>query len=324
MRPILLDFDESTVTIFWANQGSAYDVQWKKAQDADWTPLSLKSSLMKKKNIEAGTTYHFRVKSTDATTFDEPLEWTHPSASQQPSAPSVVMEIMPNDVQLLSATVQWTPNGSTSPPPYEVQFLAMDGVSDWVTATATASSTAIKKKNLPNQASPYAFRWRSASSTLWSRTAGPILPPAPATALSRAIAPTLVSNNGTSVSSASLGGKVIGLYFSAHWCPPCRQFTPMLAQFYNTMKQLGKPFEIVFVSADQSQDEFNGYFREMPWLAVRYDSNERKEIEARHRVESIPTLKILNAQGTIIDPDGRQRALQQATFDQWYARCYSS
>jgi len=27
---------------------------------------------------------------------------------------------------------------------------------------------------------------------------------------------------------AALGGKVVGLYFSAHWCPPCRQFTPVL------------------------------------------------------------------------------------------------
>ena len=27
--------------------------------------------------------------------------------------------------------------------------------------------------------------------------------------------------------------KIIGYYFSAHWCPPCRNFTPILSDFYN-------------------------------------------------------------------------------------------
>jgi nucleoredoxin len=27
--------------------------------------------------------------------------------------------------------------------------------------------------------------------------------------------------------------KPIGLYFSAHWCPPCRGFTPKLAEWYS-------------------------------------------------------------------------------------------
>lgn len=30
--------------------------------------------------------------------------------------------------------------------------------------------------------------------------------------------------------------KIICYYFSAHWCPPCRNFTPILADFYNVSK----------------------------------------------------------------------------------------
>ena len=36
--------------------------------------------------------------------------------------------------------------------------------------------------------------------------------------------------------------KVIAFYFSAHWCPPCRLFTPVLAEFYSVSSNL-KPFQ---------------------------------------------------------------------------------
>ena len=50
---------------------------------------------------------------------------------------------------------------------------------------------------------------------------------------------------------------VVAVYFSAHWCPPCRQFAPALAQVYADMKAAGKKFEIVFVSSDQDESGFD-------------------------------------------------------------------
>jgi len=44
----------------------------------------------------------------------------------------------------------------------------------------------------------------------------------------------LTKADGSSLSAdAALAGKdVILVYFSAHWCPPCRAFTPVLKDFY--------------------------------------------------------------------------------------------
>jgi nucleoredoxin len=41
--------------------------------------------------------------------------------------------------------------------------------------------------------------------------------------------------DGTAVSAdqALSSKKVVLFYFSAHWCPPCRAFTPLLKDFYD-------------------------------------------------------------------------------------------
>ena len=90
----------------------------------------------------------------------------------------------------------------------------------------------------------------------------------------------LVNKQGEPVDINCLGGNksVVGLYFSAHWCQPCRSFTPELVTFYNKVKQSesGKCFEIVFVSSDKTAEEFEGYYGEMPWLALPFAERDRK------------------------------------------------
>ncbi|KAL4228826.1 hypothetical protein ACF0H5_011866 [Mactra antiquata] len=66
----------------------------------------------------------------------------------------------------------------------------------------------------------------------------------------------------------------IGIYFSAHWCPPCRGFTPVLAEFYkaNTDK-----FVCIFVSSDRDDASFKEYFNEMPWYALPFEERGAKK-----------------------------------------------
>lgn len=114
---------------------------------------------------------------------------------------------------------------------------------------------------------------------------------------------------------AALAGKHVAVYFSAHWCPPCRAFTPQLAKTYAKLQKDGVPFEVVFVSMDRSADQFDEYFSTMPWLAVPYvDDQLRSVLTRKFKVMGIPQLVILapdstvlcaNARGAVsADPDG--------------------
>lgn len=102
------------------------------------------------------------------------------------------------------------------------------------------------------------------------------------------------------------GKKAVAIYFSAHWCPPCRGFTPKLAEWYKN-GLADKGLEVVFVSSDRDEDGFKGYYAEQPWLALPYASREKKaELSKKYKVSGIPSLVIVNpADGTTITLDGR-------------------
>jgi nucleoredoxin len=66
----------------------------------------------------------------------------------------------------------------------------------------------------------------------------------------------LTDAQGKSVSLDSLQGKVVGVYFSAHWCPPCRAFTPLLVKYRDAHQA---DFEVVLVDLDHSAKEMQEY-----------------------------------------------------------------
>lgn len=117
---------------------------------------------------------------------------------------------------------------------------------------------------------------------------------------------------GTTACEAALGGKqVVALYFSAHWCPPCRTFTPKLAETYKGLAAAGRSFEVVFVSSDRGQNEFDGYFQEMPWLALPFaQRGTARELSKEFSVRGIPSLILLHGEtGEVISTDGRSVVL---------------
>ena len=79
---------------------------------------------------------------------------------------------------------------------------------------------------------------------------------------------TFVNKKGSTDNSTLKTAKLIGVYFSAHWCPPCRNFTPVLAKFYDDVNKNGHVFEVIFSSSDQDEKSFKEYLNTMPWIAL--------------------------------------------------------
>lgn len=109
---------------------------------------------------------------------------------------------------------------------------------------------------------------------------------------------------GKAVALDQLKDKVVGVYFSAHWCPPCRAFTPKLVEFRDKNKD---KFEVVFVSSDKSAKEQKIYMTEtkMLWPSVPFASESRTSLGKQFEVRGIPMLVILGPDGRTITLNGR-------------------
>lgn len=107
----------------------------------------------------------------------------------------------------------------------------------------------------------------------------------------------------------------VGLYFSAHWCGPCRGFTPQLAKKYEELKKDGKKFEIVFVSSDRTQKAFDDYYKEQPWLALKFGDRKRKaKLSKKFKVQGIPTLVFIDPATGEANDEGRAAIMGQGQY----------
>ena len=321
--PQVIEVDHNSVLLGWhPMRGGAleYELQMKSG-DEEWITLSstIKATTIRKKNLENNIIYQFRIRShlnEGWDMFSQPTEVRVISQAKKLLEPPVLKA---HDGS--SITVEWEPVEGVEG--YRLRYREEDNL-NWHYVDAVIHSNMAKKKGLQLGVG-YHFSVSPISSSgenewEFSRGSGPLhliqLQLSPF--LSNLFPKQLLGPNRSVVNTVeALADKVVAVYFSAHWCPPCRAFTPNLATVYQQAKSAGKKFEVVFCSGDHSDSDFLSYFSSMPWLAIKYDDDEREEFMGKFQVRGIPKLCVLAPSGKIIVDNAVNPNISLSMIDQW-------
>jgi thiol-disulfide isomerase/thioredoxin len=315
----LVDARSDSLTVTWeATPGATrYVLEYRNYETETFQELSSKLTHVqaRKRNLAPDQAYVFRVAPVVGETVGEWSSHDGPFRTLSTEEEKLSMpepHTAPGGNQTL--LVSWSKVDGASG--YELQMRENVGGVGWTIIAPNFSGTEVKKKNLTSKGG-YQFRVRPIGQDADS-TFSPPSEPAVAVGLSEAMkrwfntlddGTLLRSGSSTPVPLAdALGGKeFVLLYVSAHWCPPCRKFTPMLANWYRTVTA---NVEIIFLSADHDEKGFKSYFASHPWMAVSYDDGTRESLMATIKVSGIPRLVVIDAKtGKIVEDNAVGQSL---------------
>lgn len=107
----------------------------------------------------------------------------------------------------------------------------------------------------------------------------------------------------TDVETITKDADLIGIYWSAHWCGPCRGFTPKLVTFVEMLEEEGVNFPVIFASGDKDKESFAKYFASFAgpqWSAFPQGDKRITALKKKYGVKGIPWLVVLDKQGNLI------------------------
>ena len=97
--------------------------------------------------------------------------------------------------------------------------------------------------------------------------------------------------------------EVVSLYFSSLFPAACRYFTPDLIKTYAEVNKDKKRMEVVLLSLDKTEPEFNEYRLTLPWIAVPFRSAKIKEVRDLFSVKYQPWVMLFSRAGVLIDEE---------------------
>ncbi|NXW39029.1 NXNL1 protein, partial [Phaetusa simplex] len=124
----------------------------------------------------------------------------------------------------------------------------------------------------------------------------------------------------------ALENKVLLLYFGSGQCPRCRQFAPILKDFFLHLTdefyvERASQLVLVYVSRDETEEQQSAFLRSMPkrWLAVPFGDAFKRDLELRFGVSEVPAVVVLRPDGKVIVGNAVDeiRRMGPACFRNW-------
>ena len=108
------------------------------------------------------------------------------------------------------------------------------------------------------------------------------------------------------------------MYFSNKTYAAARRFDRILNDFYKEINNSEKRLEVIFISGDVSETEFNEHFQGMQWVAVPFNDPRRLQLLGNN--QKYPELKIVHSlSGEFVNSDGHRNIEDKgiSAFEDW-------
>ncbi|XP_042303556.1 nucleoredoxin-like protein 1 [Sceloporus undulatus] len=124
----------------------------------------------------------------------------------------------------------------------------------------------------------------------------------------------------------ALENKVMLLYFGSSECPECKEFSPILKEFFVRLTdefyvERASQLVLVYVSLDETEEKQEKFLKTMPkrWLFLPFHDEFKRELELRFSVKTPPVVVVLKPNGDIITANAVEEIRQAgpACFKNW-------
>lgn len=103
----------------------------------------------------------------------------------------------------------------------------------------------------------------------------------------------------------ALRGAPVGILFTAQTIPQGRSFKRLLLEVSKQLKAAGRPFEVVLVSNDETEELWKAAVVDTPWVTLPFkDLATVDAIGTRFEIGELPTFILLDREGNFVTKEG--------------------